>query len=519
VLPGFVVPVAHFAAAIDDAAALVEGEGVHAAQLALSLAPLPGELGGALGAAAEALGERLVCRSSSPAEAEASWSGAFTSFLDVTAGELATAVRGCVASVFRPEVEARLTGGQFRAVAPSVLVQRYLSPRCAGTAVVLDDGSVEVTAVEGSPAALLSGWAEGLTATLSGDGAASGAAVALVGEATLAALVGDLGRLEGAPGTTLEWAASGDELLLLQVGRAAPRAGRSARQRPPGRPPLSPDVAELAGRAARTLATFAGPLGEALLLPWALAPLRPGRHVEPPTELAGALQLAGELNGQALAAAAATGEALLDRLATRAADSDLRALSTLRPVDAGGAAALVWFCGALAQTLASDGAPPGDLFGQSLAALGGGSSGGNRGNSGPSRLARWQRLLQVAIPSAGSSYVAEPAAEGRLAGPARRADATVRAAALEAGAVLVVDHPLPRYAPLLWRAGALVACTGDASAHLFEVARARRIPAVIVRSLPMGEIDGRLALVDGGEGTLALLPRRAAWTRARGQQG
>jgi pyruvate,water dikinase len=64
------------------------------------------------------------------------------------------------------------------------------------------------------------------------------------------------------------------------------------------------------------------------------------------------------------------------------------------------------------------------------------------------------------------------------------------------GEVLVVERPLPRWAPLLRRANALVACEGGIAGHLATVAREYKIPAL----LGLGPINGRLA--DGDEVTV-----------------
>ena len=45
--------------------------------------------------------------------------------------------------------------------------------------------------------------------------------------------------------------------------------------------------------------------------------------------------------------------------------------------------------------------------------------------------------------------------------------------------VIVVQYPLPNFAPLLWDAAGLVALGGAPSAHLMEVARSLTVPAVV----------------------------------------
>ena len=82
--------------------------------------------------------------------------------------------------------------------------------------------------------------------------------------------------------------------------------------------------------------------------------------------------------------------------------------------------------------------------------------------------------------------------------------------------VIVVQYPLPNFAPLLWDAAGLVALGGAPSAHLMEVARSLTVPAVV--SCPVGDLFGtgtsgrrgsdnplHLGTVDGDEGRVAVL--------------
>jgi hypothetical protein len=82
--------------------------------------------------------------------------------------------------------------------------------------------------------------------------------------------------------------------------------------------------------------------------------------------------------------------------------------------------------------------------------------------------------------------------------------------------VIVVQYPLPNFAPLLWDAAGLVALGGAPSAHLMEVARSLTVPAVV--SCPVDDLfaagtSGRgapdaplhLGTVDGDEGRVAVL--------------
>jgi phosphoenolpyruvate-protein kinase (PTS system EI component) len=76
--------------------------------------------------------------------------------------------------------------------------------------------------------------------------------------------------------------------------------------------------------------------------------------------------------------------------------------------------------------------------------------------------------------------------------------------------VVVAANPLPALAPLLWRASALVTASGGPGAHLVDVARSLRVPAVV--SAPIEDLIGPLAggeprshvlVVDGGTGLVS----------------
>jgi len=70
-------------------------------------------------------------------------------------------------------------------------------------------------------------------------------------------------------------------------------------------------------------------------------------------------------------------------------------------------------------------------------------------------------------------------------------------AALRTGQVMVVERPLIVFAPLLWKAAALVSRTGSPAAHLCEVARSLRVPAVV--SAPVQPAAGGTILAVDGE--------------------
>jgi hypothetical protein len=69
--------------------------------------------------------------------------------------------------------------------------------------------------------------------------------------------------------------------------------------------------------------------------------------------------------------------------------------------------------------------------------------------------------------------------------------------------VIAAGQPVPNLAPLLWDAAAVVTETGNPSAHLFESARALRVPAVCGVTIPPGDW---IVAVDGQDGLVAIIP-------------
>lgn len=119
--------------------------------------------------------------------------------------------------------------------------------------------------------------------------------------------------------------------------------------------------------------------------------------------------------------------------------------------------------------------------------------------------------LVQADDSEGRTFRGFPASPGRAAGRAiHLGPGDLNPAPDVSGAILVVDDPLPVFAPLLWQAIGLVALRGNAAAHLCGVARSLHVPAVVGllsfdqnagRSLETGSVT---VVVDGESGTVGL---------------
>jgi hypothetical protein len=268
VLPGLVITSDHGAPYLELGAEQMAHHGSGRARMTITGTPLPDALRDDVLSRAEALSAPMVVRSSSALEGSGLWSGAFTSYLDVRHEELPKAIVGCYASVFtQATVERFVAAGVSPATAAiAVLVQPALDPESGGTA-RLSGEDVLVAGVKGSPVPLVQGWDPGVHAKVTPDGAVQGkAAIDTLGEERLRRVALALRQAQDAIGAnSCEWAFQDDTLWLLQVQRFAlePAAEGIA---------VSPEIRTAAAAGiGRLVRRFPGPLGEALVLPWAIA--------------------------------------------------------------------------------------------------------------------------------------------------------------------------------------------------------------------------------------------------------
>ncbi|HEU5112013.1 MAG TPA: PEP/pyruvate-binding domain-containing protein, partial [Acidimicrobiia bacterium] len=387
------------------------------------------------------LGEVLVARSSTIIEASGEWAGAFTSYLDLSPADLPRAVTGCWASAFsvaalERQEAAGIEPGSFPM---AVLVQPALDPVAGGTASIEEDGSIVVIGVKGSPAALLQGWSAGLEASRHEEGPWVGKdLVDLLGLETLDEIARALDLARSSLGANrCEWGLDG-QVWLMQLSRSeSPAHSPQPRSRPADRRLLP---------IARVVAKAAGPIGEELILPWALGGLPATgapSHVLRDDAMGNARAMRDSLTAQvwrlpaedALAAARSCMTALLgpDPL------SALEVVGNLRTPDPEQASSL-W---ALVQSLQLQ--DPAHRLG----------------------VGRWEPFLASVILDSGTRHQGTGAAPGVGAGistgryPPDGTDVAYRPRA-----VIIASQPIPNLAPLLWDAAGLVTESGSPAAHL-----------------------------------------------------
>lgn len=110
---------------------------------------------------------------------------------------------------------------------------------------------------------------------------------------------------------------------------------------------------------------------------------------------------------------------------------------------------------------------------------------------------------QLAVPPEDGERGEEPilfggicASKGIVCGQVMRIDKVEELQSFPQGAILLVEHPLPEWAPLLGRAAALIAAHGSEAGHLATVAREFAVPALL--NLP----EALTVLADGQTITL-----------------
>ncbi len=498
VLDGFVVAPAVSEPALVQAAEVMEHRGTGGARMAIIGAELPESVLEAIAQAASVLSEPLIVRSSSILEGGGLWSGAFTSVPEVLRNEVPKAVRSVWATCFSLEVLDRYEAEDIEPAEAlmGVLVQPEILPDFGGAARSDADGTVRIDAVKGSPRDLMAGWSPGVRAEVIGQNVTGSEAVDLMGAVSLLE-VAELARRvrQEMDCGLIEWAFTDDRVLLLQVQRSNDSGPEGSMVVPAALShPLAQEFARLAHR-------YPGPLGEELVLGWlpALGDVsewiqRSPRAAEgagsgaPKGEareamLQRARMLAAELMEQAWAEpaheAAALAQSVLRRMRSDRPNESIDALGALNPVDRAKAAELLTMADAL---IASE------------------KPTGRRG------IGRWEPLLAGVAALQGRTYQGRGAVGGVGAGRMVWVGSPRNTDHVAPRDIIVTQYPLANFAPLLFDAAGIVALGGASTAHLFEVARALTVPAVI--ECPLGDVirgGTRLGMLDGDAGCVAVL--------------
>ncbi len=449
------------------------------------------------------LGPRLVVRSSTSLEGAGEWSGAFASYVDVSPEELPKAVVGCWASAFsvdslrRQEATAIAPGS----IAMSVLIQAAVHPQAGGTATIDADGDVVVHGVKGAPAPLLQGWVAGETARWS-DGWSGPELVELVGVDTLDEIADSMRAAVSSIGANhCEWALD-DELWILQLGVARQAPAPTAL---PFQSASQPELVQLV----RTLVTSPGPLGEALILPWALAGMPaveviPRRVNDAPQRVRSLCeQLTAQVWGLPPARAATASKVALSSM--RGPHPPLEKLRALNSPSLRVAHDLLGLIAGLRLEMTDRGVVPDpdrawhlDL--EQIEAVLGGADFKPSLRAGPGR---WEPLIAAVAMAAGVSTTGTPAADGLGAGRKAAVGGPTEADRFTPRSIIASPQPVPALAPLLWEASGVVTSTGSPAAHLFDSARSLGVPAVCGVEIDAGA--DLVVAVDGFAGVVSCL--------------
>ena len=525
VLAGVVLTADASAAAMAFGAQALAHRGPGRARSTIWALPLDGSMLSQLHTLASRLGEPLVVRSSSVLEGDGAWSGAFASFPDITLADLPTAIRGCWASAFSVSALSRYasSGIEPGSAQMAVLIQPALAPRFGGTARV-EGTDVRVVGVASSPAPLLQGREAGLVARIGpGDDVHGDAAMRVMGRALLirvATAVREASVRIGA--TSCEWAIADESVALLQLGRSGDR-------RTIGSLPSPDPLGEAAARIARIVRRAPGPLGEALILPWAIAETtlradpRRDRSSLRHGSLA-ALQLAAR-EASSLTAhvwrlpeaeAAERSRQVLRAMRSGDLTTAVRIIEGLREPDERRANRIRSLVAAVRRSLVELGEVA-DVetawyasVDRAAEVLRSGRVDRQRARVG---VDRWVPFQAAVVRASGQRCFGTSAAPGIGFGRLCYIADLTRSDHFRSRDVIVTTHPVPGFGGLLWDAAGLVTTGGGPAAHLFEAARSLGLAAAC--AVDFGDVvgdsleraSGRFAIaVDGESGVVDVTP-------------
>ena len=518
VLPGVVVPADVSAVAMERGVEMLEQRGPGGALLTMSIERMSDDVESTIEEAARRLGDPVVVRSSSVLEVGGEWSGAFTSYLDIHPEEAPKAVRGCWASSFTVHTLERYQAAEIEpgSIPMAVLIQPALDPEFGGVARLVGD-EVTVTGVAGSPAPLVQGWDPGAHGKVSSSGIAKGdSAIALMGESLLVEVSRILRMaFESVGADSCEWAAVEGKVTMLQLMAFEERPSVAIEI-----PPVFCDSAVVA--LAKLVRRFPGPLGEELVLPWAVAePSCFIREVEPldldPLEAL----LEAQQHSKGLVAdvwqttkSTSTGQAV-DMLRNLRGDDPERAVlafSALRVPEFDKAETVLRLLETARQGLTKAGAVASPELAwhftmrEAVTILRAGQAEKMKSRIG---FDRWEPFDAAAVIAQGAQAQGVAAAPGTAVGRMCFVSDPFDVPHFRPRDVVVGTHPLPNLAALLWDASALITTGGGPAAHLFESARSLAIPAVtgidlegLLGSNPTS-LDREISIaVDGSQGRI-----------------
>lgn len=461
----------------------------------------------------------VVVRSSSHLEASGAWAGAFASYLGVAPGEIETAILGCWASVFSPDAVGRLTnlGLTVRDVGMAVLIQPYLDASAGGWARV-SGSQVELVAVAGHPAPLFGGYTNGHAMLVDRHADRSAPFGELpVGAQAIATLVRVVTLAHETVGYgELEWVAQGERIFVTQLNRTDERTPAADAVRPrtrAARASTDCDATPMPGgarpfaspayrRIARHLVGRRGPLADRLIAPWCAAVSSDTVNFDPdgpPAVLfAEAERLAARLTKAVSTATTVPADAIFDRL--RMGDAEFAERIGSVDLSHSEAQRVLGILGFLAHHMVRTGSlsSPHEFWRQPIAWVRASLAGRTERPRAAGRIGHlWSEILYRTTVDNGVRLEGVPAAPGSAVGRARPSGPHDRGTLEDE--VLFVANPLPALAPYLWSCRAIVTAGGSPAAHLFDVARALRVPAV--SGAPIALLTpGSLAAVDGSTG-------------------
>lgn len=505
VLPGFVITVAASGPLIRLGLELLRQRGSGAARMALSGAGLPEDVCAALNGAMK--WTRMAVRSSSVLEGSGEWSGAFTSYLDVGTEDLAKTITGCWASTFSVATLERYSRIGQEPMPMGVMIQPFLAATGGGIAQV-SDSTVVIDSVAGHPVSLLSGHQRGRRSVVDrSNGCIIGFEADLV--EAVARLAVDAHEETGA--NSMEWAAVGNEVFVLQLARSTRPVVEEQAMVVPGHPDLL--------RLARITRRFPGHLGAAMVLPWALA-MVDSAGLDHAAVVASKDLAAGLTEARRIASAltnhvwqSSNGEQLASAALAELAGDPARVLPVigrLQTPSRADAARIIGLLRGVAVRLCELGniGHPDEVWYLSNAYV----QSPTGAPKVPLRLGmdRWEPLGAAVTEAHGLRSSGEAASAGIGLGRGHVVnEPTGGLIGGEIGPrrVIIAREPIPHLAPLLWSAAGLVTLSGSPGAHLFESARSLGVPAVAAVDLDLTVLasSGWAVSVDGTRGSVAVI--------------